>query len=234
MRLLLVSLIFLAWPTAAQSTTISTDAPKGYIELSNSATWLRLLHYQGRLFGRAQSAIHSPEFFLDPNGITDPNAELDATVRALRQPLVRGQEDHHAACRFPARRQWLETRIPGLQNALEGSLKDLQCPAFEEWDDPQDIGSISLMFANGYLGNPASYYGHLFLKFNSKSSGQSYLLDKTENFGALDVKGDNPVEYIVKALVGGYDGGLVRSISSTTMPLTRSMNSVTCGNTGWT
>ncbi len=205
--LLLVFLVLLGCPLASRSALEVPSATSGYVELSRDATWLRLLHYQGGVIGNTRSAIHSPEFFLDPQGSTDAAAELSATVRALHQPVVVGGEDDHAACRFPARRQWLETRISGLRNELQSVLKDLSCPAFVEWGDPRDIDSISLMFANGYLGNPASYYGHLFLKFNSKKSGQSYLLDKTENFGALDVKGDNPVQYIVKALVGGYDGG---------------------------
>lgn len=205
--LLRVLLAMLALSTATQATSASNDEATRYADLAQDATWRRLLHYESGVFGHVQSAIHSPEFFLAPNGMTDPVAELDATVHALHQPVVRGQEDKHAACRFPARRQWLEAHIADLHDARDGLPKDLRCPAFEEWGHQQVTGSISLMFANGYLGNPASYYGHLFLKFNSEKSSQSYLLDKTENFGALDVKGDNPVQYIVKALVGGYDGG---------------------------
>lgn len=202
-----LALLMLGCPITSPASTAVPGAANAYAELSLDETWLRLLHYQGGVLGGAKSAIHSPEFFLAPQGNTDAAAELSATVRALHEPVVQGREDDHAACRFPARRQWLETRIPGLRNELQSVLKNVNCPAFVEWGDPGDIDSISLMFANGYLGNPASYYGHLFLKFNSKKSGQSYLLDKTENFGALDVKGDNPAQYIVKALVGGYDGG---------------------------
>ena len=203
----LAFLMFLGGGVASQPANAGTEASSGYSDLALDETWLRLLHYQSGVVGGAKSAIHSADFFLDSQGNTDALAELDATLRALRGPVVQGREDDHAACRFPARRHWLEMRIAGLRTELERVLKDLSCPAFEEWGDPRDIDSISLMFANGYLGNPASYYGHLFLKFNSKKSGQSYLLDKTENFGALDVKGDNPVLYIVKALIGGYDGG---------------------------
>lgn len=199
--------VMLVWPSAAWSSTVFFGASIDSVKLSRDVTWLRLLHYQGNVVGDAKSAIHSPEFFLAPDGNTDAAAELSATIRALQVPVIQGREDEHAACRFPARRLWLETKIPGLQNELQSALKDVNCPAFVEWGDPRNMDSISLMFANGYLGNPASYYGHLFLKFNSKKSGQSYLLDKTENFGALDVKGDNPVQYIVKALIGGYDGG---------------------------
>ncbi|MDT8992453.1 DUF4105 domain-containing protein [Curvibacter sp. APW13] len=199
--------LLLCWHAVAQSATAQLGDPGSQAGLAQSATWHRLLHYERTWNGQVLSAIHSPEFFLDPQGASDPTAELAATLRALQLPLVRGQEDQHAACRFPARRAWLESRLPELQRALRTELQALHCPAFEEWGGAAGPASISLMFANGYLGNPASYYGHLFLKFNSEKGGQSYLLDRTENFGALDVKGDNPVQYIVKALVGSYDGG---------------------------
>jgi len=204
---LLVLLALMICPTQSEAATSATGASKSHLDLSHEATWLRLLHFQGGIFGSAMSAIHSPEFFLDPNGMNDPAAELDATLLALGQPVVQGREDDHVACRFPARRLWLESHIPGLRIALRGIPVELHCGAFEAWSQPHALGSISLMFANGYLGNPASYYGHLFLKFNSETGSQSYLIDRTENFGALDVKEDNPVEYIVKALIGGYDGG---------------------------
>ena len=199
--------LMLGYHAAAHAATVDIRDGGRVSNLAQETTWQRLLHYQSAAFGATESAIHSPEFFLDPKGATDPVAELQATIRALQEPVTRGQEDLHAACRFPARRHWLESRVPGLQGVLGMQLLDLHCPAFEEWSGPKGPASISLLFANGYLGNPASYYGHLFLKFNSENGGQSYLLDRTENFGALDVKGDNPVQYIVKALVGGYDGG---------------------------
>jgi hypothetical protein len=70
------------------------------------------------------------------------------------------------------------------------------------------INSVSLVFANGYLGNPASYYGHLYLKFNGASgSTSSYLIDQTLNFGAIGTNTDDPVRYILKGVFGGYEGG---------------------------
>lgn len=171
--------------------------------LGQNNTWLRLLHYQKSLTGEARSAIHSPEFFLSSKGRSDPVAELRETVKAMQEPIVIGQENEHAKCRFPARRIWLEKTLSGMAE----SFSAITCPAFEEWGSPKQIGSVSLVFANGYLGNPASYYGHIFLKFNRDKQGASHLIDQTANFGAVEIKGDNAVVYIFKALVGGYDGG---------------------------
>jgi hypothetical protein len=70
-----------------------------------------------------------------------------------------------------------------------------------------DIDSISLLYATGYLGNPASYYGHTLLKFNSSHKLQSKLLDVSVNYGAIVPSGENPLSYIFKGMLGGYDGG---------------------------
>ncbi|GAB3382865.1 hypothetical protein GCM10027567_31470 [Spongiibacter taiwanensis] len=70
------------------------------------------------------------------------------------------------------------------------------------------IDSVSLVFATGFLGNPASYYGHLLLKLNKSGKveeGRS-LLDTSLNYGAIGIEGDDPITYIFKGIFGGYDG----------------------------
>ncbi len=69
------------------------------------------------------------------------------------------------------------------------------------------IHSISLLYATGYLGNPASYYGHTLLKFNQADNLQSSLLDVSVNYGAIVPAGEDPVSYIVKGVFGGYEAG---------------------------
>lgn len=114
---------------------------------------------------------------------------------------LEGDADQHAKCRFPARLIWLRKNFPEYAEALA----QIECPAFQSWISGQDVDSISIVFANGYLGNPASYYGHLFLKFNG--SAGSRLLDQTANYGAIDTTGDDPLSYILKGITGGYDAG---------------------------
>lgn len=174
--------------------------------LSKADDWRRLLHYEADLFSPTglKSAIHSQEFFLSEAGLTDPEAELRATLAAMEIPSLPGDEDAHAKCRFPARLLWLQKRFPEHRERL-GTIN---CPAFATWSSIDHIDSISLVFANGYLGNPASYYGHLFLKFNGrKNRATSHLIDQTVNFGAIGTSQDDPLSYIVKGIAGGYDGG---------------------------
>lgn len=172
---------------------------------SRTSSWLRLIHYEFDISSPTglRSAIHSPEFFLSRSGQTDPEAELDASLAAMLEP-VSGSEDAHAKCRFPARLIWLRENLPEHREALA----PIHCPEFAAWSSIDDIDSLSLVFANGYLGNPASYYGHLFLKFNTrKEKKKSYLIDQTLNFGAIGTQHDDPFSYIVKGIAGGYDGG---------------------------
>ena len=168
-------------------------------------SWLKLLHYESDWtgFGKARSAIHSPEFFLSPLGKTSPEEELRASLSAMLEP-VSPDPNLHAKCRFPARRIWLAKNFPEYHE----SLQEIDCPDFAAWAPINKIDSVSLVFANGYLGNPASYYGHLFLKLNGASgSKSSYLIDQTLNFGAIGTNTDNPVSYIFKGVFGGYEGG---------------------------
>ena len=121
----------------------------------------------------------------------------------MLQPLT-GDADSHAKCRFPARLIWLREHFPEYREALS----DIDCPALAAWVNIQEVESVSLVFANGYLGNPASYYGHIFLKFNNRrGKTSSHLIDQTVNYGAIDTSRDDPLSYIVKGVAGGYDGG---------------------------
>nr|WP_306671418.1 DUF4105 domain-containing protein [Endozoicomonas sp. ONNA2] len=173
-------------------------------KLSKTDTWKKLLVYEpsGLLGAEVESAIQTKEFFLAPDGRTNPEAELLATLHAFTQP-VGGDPDSHAQCRFPARYQWLKSEL-GL---TDESVTSIHCPEFSEWSEYGDAKSLSIIFASGYLGNPASYYGHTLLKLNSKDKDRTQLLDTSVNFGAIVEDGEDPVSYIFKGLFGGYKGG---------------------------
>lgn len=182
----------------------SSDTPPSLEELSSQPAWLKLLHYEKNspLHSRMQSAISSPEFFLAANGHVDPLAELEATLGAL-QDTTEKSPGTHAACRFPARALWLKSQL-----GHDLVLADAQCPELDQWTRHNSVSSISVIFATGYLGNPASYYGHTLLKFNFRDdNAQGSLMDLSLNYGAIVENDDDPVTYIVKGIFGGYDGG---------------------------
>lgn len=195
--------VLLACLATLQETVWATPLDETRLHaLSQHATWHRLLHYEANGAASVRSAIHSDTFFLSPTGATEPAAELVATLAALRAPASPAM-DTHAQCRFPARYQWLRQA-----GAMVGTDLRAQCPQLAAWTRGFSVKSLSVVFASGFLGNPASYYGHTLLKFNfEKGTQSSYLIDESVNYGALVPPHENPVRYIAYGLFGGYDGG---------------------------
>jgi hypothetical protein len=120
------------------------------LDLAEDSTWRRLLHFES---GKEMSSVLTDSFFLSLEGRFDPKAELAATLSAYFQTGV--IDDSHPRCRFPARYYWLshQLELPGYQ--LRG-----QCAKLEEWELFEKTHSVSLLMVSGYLGNPASTFGH--------------------------------------------------------------------------
>jgi hypothetical protein len=172
--------------------------------LADHPQWLKLVHYETGPYPGASlsSAVKSPEFFLAEDGKNSPVSELKATITALQMPAL--SPDTHAACRFPARARWLSQQL-GTELTMPTRIS---CPELEKWTRDNTVESVSIIYATGYLANPASYYGHTLLKFNFKDAqDHSDLMDESVNYGAIVGDGDNPVSYIFKGIFGGYDGG---------------------------
>lgn len=187
-------------PAAGTAATVNLEA------LAKDPSWLRLVHYEADRKSSSgwRSAIHSPEFFLaGATGQVDPHAELAATVAAMGAPPPPDAiPDDHPQCRFPARRLWLARHLSA------DILPALDCPKFSAWNQSANVDSISIVFATGYLGNPASYYGHTLLKFNfARDHGKTSLQDASVNYGAILTGNDGPLTYIFKGVTGGYEGG---------------------------
>jgi uncharacterized protein DUF4105 len=207
----LIALI--ACPAISHAQVAPDDAPNAQVaalirqaetrQLAADPHWHALLHYRAQPFGRGlKSGIMSPEFFLSKQGASDPAAELAATLTALFQ-TPGDDANEHAQCRFIARYQWL-------RKSLDWSAAippTTSCDRFRDWSANGHVTSISLIFATGYLSNPASLYGHLLLKFNTSSNAAGELLDPSMSYGALVPPHESGVVYLYKGLFGGYDAG---------------------------
>ncbi|MBU1618569.1 MAG: DUF4105 domain-containing protein [Gammaproteobacteria bacterium] len=176
----------LLWPTPAK-----------LAELSQAPYWLALLHMRDTTSG---SEIVDPEFFLATKGSLDAKAELETTLHSFFL-ATESDINTHSQCRFPARFNWLKQQLPELLS----QTPQIQCPLLSEWTDKDQISSVSAIFASGYLGNPASFYGHVLLKFNSSSGAKNILQQQSLNFGAAVPEKENPLVYITKGIFGGYD-----------------------------
>jgi len=170
--------------------------------IARSLGWLRLLHYRPTQAARPESDVDGAEFFLAPHGKDDPEAELLATLRAFLAPVVPGHEDAHALCRFPARRALLERVL-----RFEGPPPN--CPALARYRAELDLEAVSVVYSANYLDNPASSFGHTFLRLKKRGgSGDDAKADHRD--AAVDFTANtdtaNPFLYAFKGLTGLFAG----------------------------
>ncbi|MBW7929986.1 MAG: DUF4105 domain-containing protein [Gammaproteobacteria bacterium] len=165
--------------------------------LAADPQWLQLLHYTSSWRpGGIRNFVDDATFFLSRRGPTDPAAELDATLQGLL-------EDPAIQCRFPARRAWLQERLPGLAAGMPAA----SCEEYAEWRHVLAVNRVVLVFAASYLNSPSSMYGHTFLRFDSQSpERETPLLSWALNFGATVPPGENGFVYAWRGLFGGYPG----------------------------
>ena len=171
------------------------------LELAHHRTWLKLLHMPAH---GGHSEIQSNSFFLSPRGQSDPEAELSATLRAYFAPLVEGDSEQHARCKFPARYYWLSQylQLPGY------TLDGFGCERFDRWSLHKHVKSVSIYLVSGYFGNPASTFGHALLRLNTHSKNdRKGFFDLAIGYGALVPENENPIRYIIRGLSGGYEAG---------------------------
>ena len=199
--LLVFCLVLFSWTLPAGASPLAEALDVAIrLNLARHPTWLKLLHFEGRL---AQSVVLTDDFFLSPEGKNDPQAELNATLEAYFAPWPTDIGEH-PRCRFPARYYWLARYLP-----LPGyAVKDPRCRRLSDWALVERVKSVSLLLVSGYLGNPASSFGHALLKLNTDSSNDDYgLFDLTLNYGALIPENENALRYVVRGLFGGYEAG---------------------------
>jgi hypothetical protein len=168
--------------------------------------WLRLGHWRPRWLPGVKGDPDGPGFYLAPEGKTDPAAELDATLAGLLAPSPGGDELDDPACRFPARLHYLAGRL-GFDPAR---LPPRDCPRQRAFFEQVQARSATVVFSSYYLNNPASSFGHTFLRLNKTEvpmSGRSAeLLDFGVNYAATPDT-DNAVLYAFKGLFGMFKGG---------------------------
>jgi hypothetical protein len=193
--------------------------------LAQHTTWRRLLYFyddQSSMLSKkkAESLVDDPRFFLSDSGQKDSAAELDATLTALAKELTSSTVDNNQAniyiktqannnsvlCRFPARVAWLKEKL-----AIDDASLAAECPELDDWMSTLAAEQLSIVFAEEYLDNPLSAFGHTLLRIDSKSSvadpnqiSQAYALNYTVD-GDPD---DSFPIYATKSMIGRYDSAI--------------------------
>jgi hypothetical protein len=170
--------------------------------LADEREWHLLLHYQPNLLGGVVSEEDDPGFFLSPRGKDDPQAELDATIVQLFSADPVGRSKQPAQCAFIARYHWLKERL----QFDPGRLVPQACGRFDRWRAEMNPQGVSLIFPAAFLNNPASMFGHTFLRIDQKGqTEQTRLLAYTIDYAA-DVPAGAGIEYAYRGIFGGYKG----------------------------
>jgi hypothetical protein len=171
-------------------------------KLASEREWHLLLHYRKDLLGGHTSEQDGEGFFLSPDGKTDPQAELDATLKQFFSHELVGRSNQPAQCAFVARYHWLNERLRF--DAIR--LAPISCDRFERWRAELNPQGISLIFPAAFMNNPASMFGHTFLRIDQKGqTEQTRILAYTIDYAA-EVPPDVGLEYAYKGIFGGYKG----------------------------
>jgi len=174
-------------------------------KLSQQKQWLKLLHYRKRTFGGYKSEADGMGFFNSPQGRTNPEAELEATIRAFFSTKDYLGDEQHPQCKYPARFLWLsrELGFDPKQLAVQ------KCPRFERFHENVNAHSATVVFSSYYLNNPASAFGHSLLRLNRANSAQAGRRYELLDYGigyAASVTISNPLIYGVYGVLGLFPG----------------------------
>ena len=201
MALLVAALLLLALPVRGQAQQypyLQQLLDKAAREkIHEERAWQVLLHYTRTVSDGYRSRIDDPDFFLSPTGSTEPSEELKATLSSFFLP-PKG-DGAHAACRFPARFQWLADRL----SLDSGHLPDFACTERDTALAAVEGRSAVLVFPVGHINSPASMFGHTLIRIDGTSS--SNLISYAANYAAT-AEDTNGFVYAWKGLFGKYKG----------------------------
>jgi hypothetical protein len=173
-----------------------------------SKQWQRLLHYRRTAFGYRGEA-DGLSFYISPEGRTNPEAELRATLAGFfhdeKRILPPPTPALTARCQYPARFRWLNLQLNF------ASREPQPCKEFEEFKERVNAKSATLIFSSFHSQNPSSVFGHTLLRLNQSGglnpsrTERSELLDYGINFAA-NPNTSNPILYAFLGFAGGFPG----------------------------
>lgn len=157
--------------------------------------WQRLLYFENNKF---KSFLDN--FYVSKKENRTLKSEWNESVIAIKEGRLVGHLQKPFQCAFPARFEFIKKYEP--------SLKEIECPDFEKFQKSIDAKSLYVVYTSSYVSNPASMFGHTFIRL---SRGGVTKVDALRDYsvGFMAITGnDNPISYTVKGLTGGYMGHL--------------------------
>jgi Domain of unknown function (DUF4105) len=173
------------------------------LHLSEQREWQRLMHYVSNLITPGVHGLaDARRFYLAPDGKTNPQSELEATLTAFFSDVQETDKEQNPQCAFIARYHWLDSQL-GFD---PGRLKKQACRRFEEWRESLNPAGLTLIFPAASLNDPSSMYGHTLLRVDAKDQDEkTRLLAYAINYAA-NTNETNGVAFAINGLLGGYPG----------------------------
>ena len=173
------------------------------LRLSERREWDRLMHYTSNLIlPGVHGLADARRFYLSPEGKTNPQSELEATLAAFFSDTQETDKEQNPQCAFIARYHWLDAQL-GFDPAR---LKRQACKRFSEWRETLNPQGLTLIFPAASLNNPSSMYGHTLLRVDAKDQDEkTRLLAYAINYAA-NTDETNGVAFAINGLLGGYPG----------------------------
>jgi len=172
-----------------------------------SRGWLKLLHFKHNNGTAAETYIIEEKFFLSPQKRT-PKKEWEAALKLFSSPINSKNNNEDPRCLFPARFKFINMYA-------KNKLGLIECPNLQKWKDGVNARAVTIVHAAQYIGNPASFFGHLFLRFDVAAiEYQTLRLDTLAHsigFFAQMPPGTNAFDYVVKGLGGGFPASFIFS-----------------------
>jgi hypothetical protein len=187
---------FVSFPLHSQVSVAASYIDKAKaLNLSKNPYWRKLLHYERQYF-TLKSTADSNGFFLSPDGVSDAEAELIATIQGIFSPIDLQKKDHHPRCKFIARTRWVQEQL-GIANQ---ELPEISCDQYAQFREKFVADSVGLVFSSYNVNSSASMFGHTFLRLKKKD-GTSKVL----NYLAF-IESSDFLSYFFRGLSGGYHG----------------------------
>lgn len=204
-------LVFAALSLLQASAFATTDnvylakliAKSRQLQLAERPEWLKLVHYVPNLIASGvHGLVDSPGFYNAPNGKTNPQAEVEATLTSFYSDIEESNEQQNPQCLFVARYAWLNEQLAFDPHRLPGK----KCTRYQQWRAALDPSGLTLIFASAYLNSPSSMYGHTLLRVDAKNQNEhTRLLAYAVNFAA-NTNETSGLLFAVNGLFGGYPG----------------------------
>ncbi len=172
------------------------------LRLAEHKEWLNLVHYKTNLFSGYTSEIISQEFFNAPDGMTNPEAELNTTLGSFFSDKIETDKQQNPQCRHIARYHWLKNKL----KFDSSKLPERHCKRFDEWVKNLSPERLTLIFPAGTDNSPSSMFGHTLFRIDKKDQSERTRLSSYSINFAAETDETNGMVFAFKGIMGGYPG----------------------------